>query len=119
MIKKVEDDFQIIKSAYQQKIASMQIKLSELQDKFKTCMSIKGEYEELITKLCEDMSMKTKIGSVMRELRRARSSLPQIKQNTKQIHKSCSKEHEKNNNATNANALSGVKTNKSDFINVV
>ena len=82
-------------------------------------MSIKGEYEELITKLCEDMSMKTKIYSALRELRRARSSLPQIKQNTKQSHKACSKEHERNNNATNANALSDVKANKSDFIDVV
>ena len=83
-------------------------------------MSIKGEYEELITKLCEDTSMQTKIVSALRELKRARSSLPQIKQNTnQQSPKACSKEYVKNNNATNANALSGVKKNKSDLIKVV
>ena len=82
-------------------------------------MSIKGEYEELITKLCEDMSMKTKIYSALRELRSDRSSLPQIKQSTKKSQKSCSKEHEKNNKETNANALSDVKANKSDIISVV
>ena len=71
-------------------------------------MSIKGEYEELIAKLCEDMSMQTKIVSALRELKHARSSLPQLKQNTQPMPKAGSKEHVKNLKATKASAQAGV-----------
>ena len=51
----------------------MKTQLAKFEDKFKTSMRIKGEYEELITKLSENAFMKDKIVTTLAELDRART----------------------------------------------
>ena len=58
---------------YQEENETMKTQLAKFEDKFKTCMRIKGEYEELITKLSENAFMKDKIVTTLAELDRART----------------------------------------------
>ena len=60
----------------------MKTQLAKFEDKFKTSMRIKGEYEELITKLSENAFMKDKIVKTLAELDRARTQSQQKQQQT-------------------------------------
>ena len=61
-----------VNSMHRRMNVDLQHQLTKMKKQHDTSMRIKGEYEELITKLCNDTGMRRKIQAALAEKDRAR-----------------------------------------------